>query len=343
MGMKNKANSITIAISSFFAAIISFVKPPVHFDDLLRFYSYYDKFLQFNVGEFIDFVYQLPDFLLPILLFICAKTGISPAFLLSVVTFASVYLVLSTSFKISRLRSPSIWFIIALVCSINVAGLLSGVRNFLAVSIIYYSLYQLYCNKKKIISWLFLLLALSTHFGAILLLPLYFAHLLNKSKIKNLLIVTILLSIICFLVISYSVAFYLNLQPNNAYAAKILHYLGAQEFWQFNTFKEYIINGFLSSWFLITIIYVYSLTKKKLLINNLDKIMIISCMLMLALITNYILFTRISYLVKIVWVVSLYSERIWSEERIKKITLYLSAIFILQVCLYVEGLFNFIK
>lgn len=324
-----------------FSIIIFFVKPPEILDDLLRFYQYSAKFEKLNYTDFFKFLKTLPDFVLPILIFICTKLSISVSFLVAAITFISSYLVLKISSKIST--EVNLWFLFGITAAINVAGLLSGVRNFFAVALVFLSVYNFYYRRNFLAAILFYILALLTHFSCIFFVPLFFAgDFRNKEFYKYfavafLLCIGSILFIQSHLVIPFSEYFPVSLR------AKLLHYCNASGMWHFESVKTLVVVLLLSSWFLPCIVFCFQVLKGSSELKILYKILLVLCLLQIAVFPNYVLFTRLTYLTKIVWVVSFLQMEIWSKKKVIKVTVYLIVLFILQIVLYLEGIFDFIN
>lgn len=339
--VKTGTNPLLIFISLLLALIIFSVKPTVINDDLFRFYVTYEEFKNLTMKEFLDFALKLPDFVVPILIFIFAKLHIPVNFLLSIVTFFSVYIIGYTSEKII-LRKLTTLELLLVISAVNVFGLLSGVRNFLSVAIIFSALYQWYYNKKIITSILLVLFAIFCHFSALIFIPLFFItkH-LSKKNIPILFLVVAIFGVLFQLLHLYKIPQFSFLP--NSYTAKLFHYLSEQELWNFNSRKVLLVVLVLLSWFPVLLYYLVYLYRNKKFNHYIVDLLFVSVALSLVFLPNYVLFSRFSYLTKIIWVVCL----VYIPFKNKRLNLaayaHLFFLFFVQILLYFESFFNFIK
>lgn len=339
--VKTGTNPLLIFISLLLALIIFSVKPTAVNDDLFRFYVTYEEFKNLTIKEFLDFALKLPDFVVPILIFIFAKLHIPVNFLLSIVTFFSVYLIGDTSRKII-LRKLTNLELLLIISAINVVGLLSGVRSFLSVAIIFSALYQWYYNKKIITSVALVLFAIFCHFSALIFIPLFFiTKNLSKKNIPILFLVAAIFGVLFQLLHLYKIPQFSFLP--NSYTAKLSHYLYKQELWNFTSGKVYFVVLVLLSWFPVLLYYLIYLYKNSNFNHYIVGLLFVLVALSLVYLPNYVLFSRFSYLTKVVWTVCL----VYIPFKNKKLNLVVYAhlffLFLIQLLLYFESFFNIIK
>lgn len=339
--VKTDTNQLLIFMSLLLALIIFSVKPTEVNDDLFRFYVFYEKFKNLTMKEFLDFALKLPDFVVPILIFCFAKLNIPVNFLLSIITFFSVYIIGNTSEKII-LRKLTTLELLLVISAINVAGFLSGVRNFFSVAIIFFALYQLYGNKKLIISVLLVLFAISCHFSAVFFIPLFLiTKNLSKKKIPLLFLVAIIFGVLFQVLHLYKIPQFSFLP--NSYTAKLSHYLYKQELWDFNSGKVIFVVSVLLSWFPVLLYYLVYLYKNSNFNHYIVGLLFVTVALSIVCLPNYVLFSRFSYLTKLVWVVCMLYFPFKNKMLNTGVYMHLFLLFFIQLMLYFESFFNVVK
>ncbi|WET51524.1 EpsG family protein [Chryseobacterium indologenes] len=325
-------------IPGLFAIIsVSITNPPLAYDDLYRFYTFYNYFKDFSFSEYITFIKRLPDFLIPIYLYIFSKLGIPVNVLLGLITYITVFIILKISFLILGDRKKNVFSYLFLLSAISFSGLLSGVRNLHSIAFVYLAIY-LYLKNKKLKAIGSYLIAVLTHFSSWMYVVLFG---LLELKIKWVYI----LWIVSFVGVLFPFILFPYMKDEIEYSpipiiGKIQHYAFIKDYYYTLTQKDIkiIFASFLKfSWYLFMLIFLFFMYKR----NNGSvwvKILFIVSIIMNIFFIQLTIFERISLFAKILFVVCLLEDRLVSYK-IKKWTLaYFLFLFVVQITLYMKGL-----
>lgn len=172
-----KQNKVSLILLLVFAALITYQLVPGESKDLYQFYRFYNHSLNFSFSEFIDVLFNKPDFVVYTGIYIFACLGLSGQLLFSIFTFITLYLIYNVYYKFVQDKNISSSFyllgIIIIFMSFELLGLYSGIRNLLGAAITINAFYIGHFEKRKLVGFLLLLLAILTHFSMVLFVPIY--------------------------------------------------------------------------------------------------------------------------------------------------------------------------
>ncbi|WP_336958338.1 EpsG family protein [Chryseobacterium contaminans] len=336
--ISNKSDFLLYFIPGLFAIIsVSITNPPLAYEDLYRFYAYYNYFKDFSVNDFFTFIKRLPDFLIPIYLYICSKLGIPVNILLAFITYITVFIILKLSFLILGEGKKKVFSYLFLLSAISFSGLLSGVRNLHSIAFMYLAIY-LYLENKKIRGLGSYLVSVFTHFSSWMYVVLF---VFLKFKMKWVYVVWI----ISFIGLLFPLILFPYLKDEIEYSSipiigKIQHYAFVKDYYYTLTRKDskIIFASFLKfSWYIFMLAFLFFKYKK----NNGSiwvKILFIVSIMMNMFFIQLTVFERISLFAKILFVVCLLGDRV-VPYKIKRWTLaYFLFLFVIQISLYMKGL-----
>ncbi|WP_045500310.1 EpsG family protein [Chryseobacterium sp. StRB126] len=336
--ISSKPDFLLYFIPGLFALIsVSITNPPAAYDDLYRFYTFYNYFKDFSVSEFFTFVKNLPDFLIPIYLYIFSKLGISVNVFLGFITYTTVLIILKLSFLILGDQKKNVFSYLFLLSAISFSGLLSGVRNLHSIAFIYLAIY-LYLENKRIKALGSYLISVLTHFSSWMYVVLF---VFLKFKMRWIYVVWIA----SFVGLLFPFILFPYLKDEIEYSpipiiGKIQHYALVKDYYYTLTQKDgkIIFASFLKfSWYIFMILFLFFKYKR----NNESvwvKILFIVSILMNIFLIQLTVFERISLFAKILFVVCLLGDRL-IPYKIKKWTLaYFLFLFVIQITLYMKGL-----
>ncbi|CEJ70994.1 hypothetical protein BN1195_03333 [Chryseobacterium oranimense G311] len=327
----------------FALASVLIVNPPMIYDDLYRFYDFYNGVKEMPIHKFWNVLKNLPDYILPIYIYIVSRLGIPVNFLLGTVTYFTVFIILRISDKIlNKTGKNTIWAQIFIITAISLSGLLSGVRNLHSIALLYSAIYLL-VHQKYLKSVFIFLVSVLVHFSTIFYLPV-----LGLLKLR-LRVIHILwwISFIGFLL----PIIYLPFQSENftnyssiPIIGKLQHYTFQKDYYfklSLNNIKIILVSFYKLSWYLFTLIFLYYQLKNKKE-NVWLKILFIFSAVMNFTFIYLTFFERVSFFVKILFVICLLQENIINFKIKKGIFIYFLVLFFFQILLYIEGLYDLI-
>lgn len=206
---KKNDNFITLLVS-ILIGFFSLKYIPSFSNDKTR---YIERSYQFSDFNFSDLIFYLnttnsPDYLFDFYIYFFIQLGVDFKYFFLIVTSISTYLVFKAIKGIvgSSLGKKFIYdnlSLIIVVSSFSLTNLLSGIRFFLAGSIFLWFIYYFYFEKKYFLSFLFMILALSTHFSYFLfIVATIIAFLIGQTEKKSIssLKIFLLLSSLFFII-----------------------------------------------------------------------------------------------------------------------------------------------
>lgn len=334
-------NLLYIIPGIFALSSILIVNPPKIFDDLYRFYEYYKIFQDMPVRNFIKFLRAASDYLIPIYIYVASKLHLPVNILLGFITYFNVFIILKISYLILKNKSIPIIAPIFITTAISLSGLLSGVRNLHSISLAYLALYFL-INNSKIKATSVYLVSFLAHFSALLYIII---PALLRIKFKNIYFLWLISLLGFFTPIVFSP--YLSkdiVYSSQPLIAKIQHYFFLKDSYyelSYANIKILLAFSVKLSWYLFVLIFLFKQTK-----NTDDiwmKVLFIFSIMMNFLFTYLTVFERVSFFTKILFVVCLIRSETISMRNKKIIFIYFLILFVFQIALFVEGLFDFIK
>ncbi len=337
-------NILLYLIPGLFAlASVVIVNPPPIFDDLYRFYYFYNKFQGMTIIEFWNFLKNLSDYIIQIYIYVFSKVGIPVNFLLGAITYSTVFIILKVSYLIlDRTCKNMIIVPIFIASAISVSGLLSGVRNLHSIALLYGAIYLL-VNHKYFKSGFIFLGSMLVHFSSIFYLP---CLALLKLKLKKIHLLW-LISFVGFIL----PVIYLPFQNETFTNFSSIPIIGKLQFYTFqkdyyfkltlNNIKIILVSVYKFSWYLFTLAFLFFQWKNKKDDVWLKILFILSALMNFTFI-YLTFFERVSFFVKILFVICLLQENMISFKIKKRIFLYFLILFFFQVLLYIEGLYDFI-
>lgn len=336
--ISSKPDFLLYFIPGLFALIsVSITNPPAAYEDLYRFYTYYSYFKDFSINDFFTFIKRLPDFLIPIYLYIFCKLGIPVNILLGCITYITVFIILKISFLIVGDRKKNVFSYLFLLSAISFSGLLSGVRNLHSIAFMYLAIY-LYLENKKIKTLGSYLISVFTHFSSWMYAILFIFLKFKMKWVHVLWIISFIGLLFPFILLPY-------LKDEIQYSSipiigKIQHYAFVKDYYYTLTRKDGKIifaSFFKFSWYIFMLAFLFFNYRK----NNSSiwvKILFIISIMMNIFFIQLTVFERISLFAKILFVVCLLEER-RIPYKIKKWTLaYFLFLFVIQISLYMKGL-----
>lgn len=340
-----KKSYIIYIIPAFFALVsISILDPPQNLDDLLRFYRYYMYFEDMSVAQFIDFNKYLTDYLLPLYIFICAKVGLPVNILIGIITYFTVFIILKVSFLVLGEKSNHIFSALFITSAISVSGLLSGVRNLHSIALVYLAIY-LFVNNKKVKSFFIYFFSLITHFSSLfyVIVPTFLN--VNLKKIHISWWVSFIGFFLPFIVLQQFNNNYYNYNDSIPIITKIKHYILAKDYYftlNYKDLKIIIATIYKLSWYIFLLGFLYLQIR-----NKADgpwvRVLFILSILMNMVFLYLTIFERISFLAKIIFVICLLQDTTINLKTKNIIFIYFLLLFLFQMALFIEGLYNFIE
>lgn len=325
----------------FALASLLITNPPLEYDDLVRFHIYFDRFRDMSIDQFIDYISDLPDYIIPVYIYVCAKIGIPVNILLSIINFITVYILLKTSLLILSDEKRNFFSCLFIASAINSAPLLSGVRNMHSIALLYLGLY-FYVNREYFKSGFLYFFSIGVHFSSLLYSILPGLLIINIRKLKILWYCSFIGFLMPVLFLSFTKESF-DAYSSISIIRKIQHYLFIKDYYFRLTYKEIkiiIVSIYKFSWYVFVLLFLFYQSK-----NSNDKwlkILFIISILMNISFLFLTVFERISFLCKIIFVVCLLQENSIKIGLKKRIFVYFIILFLFQAALFIEGIFDFV-
>lgn len=177
---KDKAVKWMLAI---LFGLLSFLYIPYRFSDkgvYLERYIEYQNYIFYGFSYF-DFLKHLvlinrPDFIFEHILYFFSKFDWNIQWLFFALTSITVYSIFTfieriLQFYEGKNTTLSPFYIVIIIFSLSLGALFSGVRFYFASSLFLWSIYYFYFNRHRLRAFIFLVLAISTHFSFVFFLP----------------------------------------------------------------------------------------------------------------------------------------------------------------------------
>lgn len=173
---KNR-DSTVIALLSMIYGFLSMKYVPHYMDDKTRYIERYELFINYSIKDFVAYLESTfrPDFLFDLINFIFAQMQIHVKFFFFFITSLTLYSTLTVLKKIIQTTTSRVFVytnitVIALIISISVPNLLSGIRFYFAGSIFLWFIYHIFFEKNNVLAIILAIACISTHFSYLLLL-----------------------------------------------------------------------------------------------------------------------------------------------------------------------------
>lgn len=326
-------------IPAIFALVsLCIVDPPLEYDDLFRFYRYYDYFKEYSFQEFITYIKTLPDYLLAIYVYIFVQIGLPVNILLSILTYITCFIILKVSTLILGKEKTNLFSIIFITTAISVPALLSGVRNLHSIALVYLAIYFFIDNKYFKSSFSYVV-SLLVHFSSLIYFLVFFVSL--NVKLKRIYFFWFL-SFIGFclpLIIHLSFQDHAHDFSMVPIIRKIQHYIFTKDYYfGLTDIKIILVSIYKFSWYVFLLVFLYFQFKNKN--ENIWVKILFTISIVLNLIFTYLtIFERLSYFAKILFVVCLIKDSNINKIIKKSIFVYFIILFIFQLLLYFKGLY----
>lgn len=190
--LKAKKDSGVILITSLFLSILSFNYIAYITNDKARYIERFTAFNKYSIQDLITYYQESfrPDYIFDFINYIVSKSQLSDSYFFLLITFTTVFSLLTFIRKSIREDVPfnfcnKTFFLV--LFSLSLPALFSGVRFIFAGSMFVWFIYSFYIKKEKalVISFVFLLLSISTHFSYLYLtLPVFFALFALRTGLK---------------------------------------------------------------------------------------------------------------------------------------------------------------
>lgn len=181
-----KNERFSLFLAALFFGIVTYMIKPYSSLDISRYYEAYDFISKNNLKDFISFLKTENDYLFYCIYYIFSLFGLKFQYVLLFLSTTCFYLSflvfdnISKHLTLNMSKNQNFLFFILFLLSLPVLSLISTTRFSIG-----YTFFMLYVYhklvKKDILSYVFLALAIFTHFAYIIYLP----FLLVTSKIKN--------------------------------------------------------------------------------------------------------------------------------------------------------------
>lgn len=225
----NKKYSGYVFIALFFS-VLSYLYIPHWSNDKMTYFALQQSFVNYSLNDFILYILaERSDFIFYLLIFIFSKLGVSFSLTGALITGFTVYMFMwifrqtLDNYYLSKNKAFS-YFLIFLF-SFSLPMLLSGMRFYLGASFALVGLYFIFIDGKYLKGFIFLFLAIFTHFSLVVYIPISILFIILKNK-PNILRIAFLISF-AFLLLSkedlYSVIS--NYSFNDALTYKMNSYL----------------------------------------------------------------------------------------------------------------------
>jgi|GEM_PF-5607346 len=327
-------------IPAIFALVsLSITDPPLIYDDLYRFYRYYEIFKEFSFQEFVDYIKEFPDYLLGLYVYIFVKIGLPVNILLSIITFITTFIILKVSVMILGKEKTNFFSIAFITTAISVPALLSGIRNLHSIALVYLVIY-FYLNNKYLKSIFLYIVSLLVHFSSLIYLPvILFSVNVKLKRIYFFWLISFLGFVLPF-IMTYPFQDNINHLSTVPIIRKIQHYTFTQDYYfRLTDVKIILVSIYKFSWYIFLLVFLHFQCKNKNE-NIWVKILFTVSILMNLIFTYLTIFERISFFAKILFVVCLIKDNYINIKIKKGIFVYFIILFIFQLLLYFKGLFS---
>lgn len=339
IGIYNK-NKLSLILFLIFASLIMYQLVPFDNMDLYEFYRFYKDVKHTDIKGFFIEITDKADFIVYLIIYVCAKIGISGQVVFSILTFITLYFIYLVFNKIQSTHNVSKKFyligIISVFISFELLGLYSGVRNMLASSTMIYSFYLGLFEKKTRKSLIFLLLSALTHFGILLFIPVYFFILIKPIKQKTILIIYLISFAFLFLTKDYLYHLAMAVPTSETIENKIKSYLLGLDFIEKDNLKSnmaLISFKIRMSWIYFAHAYIFLTHKRQSAFRNL--VILLLCLLNIFSVSPDI-HIRLTYLIEPMFIYLLYHEYVKKNNKvfIQLFFIFLIPSFVVNIMVY---------
>lgn len=276
-GIYKRENSSTL-IFIFIIGIISYLFVPSLTNDKAYYYFIYDNIKYSSFSEFYTFFLTgKTDFVFYLLIYLFKTLAIPLHFLFFFITSLTLWLWFSPiarfsqKYPLTKNRTVFVFFLIILF-SFSPSGILSGVRFYLAISLVFYSFCTSFLlNGNKRISLIIIILASLTHFSCVIFVPVFLLLWLRPNNDK--LYVSLFLLSFIFILIprDFLLTQFSRLSLSDVFESKTSSYLGDSDYIEnslsvgnFNNFLKFF---FKTLWVYLAYFYLF-FNKKQSVIRN---------------------------------------------------------------------------
>lgn len=196
-----RRDNLSIGLISFFLGLLSYRFIPNITNDKARYYERYDKFYTYDFSEFVSYLNQVkrPDFIFEYLIYLFSTLHINIQFLFLFITSFTVYSIYRFIRKVIESQIHDFYkytgiTALAVLFSLSLQGLFSGIRFYFGVSIFIWALYYFLFNINVKKAVLLLVLSVFTHFSlSFFIPPILILYLFPKIKqAKTILIISLI-------------------------------------------------------------------------------------------------------------------------------------------------------
>lgn len=177
---------LNILLFSTLLGMFAFLTIPLHNDDLATHYYIFEDIKGMSLDEFKIFLLFQSDYFLQVLSYSFSNLGISKQFIPFIAVFISYYLKLEIFidfYKDKLYNKIGSILLLIIILAIDYRGIVLGIRNGLAVSVLIYGIYLLFINNNRK-GWFFVVFSSIIHSMTLIVIPLILISGMNlKSNI----------------------------------------------------------------------------------------------------------------------------------------------------------------
>ncbi len=272
-----KGNKYALTLFAIFLSILSLLYIPRFTNDKAFYYQLYENLNSTSINEFLNYLATgLTDFIFYILIYTFSLVKIPLQYLFLIITFFTVKIWFDIYYKSVIIYKPKskefLLFFLFILFSFSLAGLFSGIRFYLSITLSFSGFFKGIVEEKKKTGFFMVLLAALTHFSGFVYLPAYLFILLFKGSSRIYKIIFLLSFIFLIMPRDFLLDHITALNLIDKYQNKAQGYLGETDYIEnsidvgnFNNFLRYF---FKSLWVYFAYLYLYLTRKKDSKIKN---------------------------------------------------------------------------
>jgi len=273
-----KKNKAALTMLAFLIGILSFLYIPRYSNDKAYYYLLYEQLNSIEFNSFLLYLFQAKtDFIFYFLVYFFSILNIPLQYLFLILTFITVKIWFDVYYKtVSQYNINSkefLLFYLFILFSFSLAGLLSGVRFYFAISLSLLGLYNGIILQKRMNGFLLIVIAGLTHFSCLVFFPAYIALILFSKNFKLFKYLFFISFVFIFIPRDFLQNLFSSLNLFETHQTKVDSYLGESDSIEnsiaIGNFNNYLRYFFKTLWVYFAYVYLFLTRKNNSSLRNL--------------------------------------------------------------------------